>query len=1798
MDDQLKIVINTGLNTKDTSQIEADLKIIEKALQDKQIKVNVGFDTSKIKQEAENASKQIDANIKTKTPNISVGVEVNQKKLDQAKSVLLKQMEILQAQANKANIDLNANGNQTKFNDLISTNNFENMKDAGYNLKMMRLEYQKLNAEMTKDIPQNALEGMNKKLLNMPSAITQIETKFAKLKQPTQEVSTQVANLNTLLNNANNINLSNDERIQTFNKLKDSIVLTKNEISALQSVENQVASKSKLNSSIEKLSIQAQIGRNRFQTLTNQLKPIAKKEYSDRINDISNSFKNVSNSADLSKATGEMNKFRTEMISTGNVGKTMWTKLGENVKNFVGFLGSATLVMTVVNGIKGVVSNVSTLDKSLTDLRLATNGTAEETTKLLSAYNKMAVSMGATTKEIADSADSFLRQGKSITDTNTLIKDSMMLSKLGQIESADATTYLTSVTKGFGISVSDTIGVVDKLSAVDMVSATNAGGLAQALAGVANSAKLAGVDINKLAGYAAVIGETTGESMDSVGTSLNAMFSRMGNIKLARLADYQNDGESLNNVETVLNGLNIKLRDSQSQFRNFGNVLDEVGGNWNSYNSVQQHAIAASIAGVNHMNDFLTLMSGYKTALGYASIATNSSGTAMQKFSIYEESVEAKSKKLTASLEGLSSAFLDSGLVKGTLDVGSGLFGGLTKLIDTLGTIPTLAGIASVALSTMGKQQIFGNQNGSFSFLGKTVEEMRQATAEGQKFGGLFTKQVVQPFANAESVINKYNLGLKNNSLTQKGFQRLLEQSDESLGGYLTGLKGAPADVSKYTTSLNTSKVSTVGLTVATTAMNMAMTMGIAALVTLAVTGISKLITYQQDCINKANELTSTYKEQQKTITDNISTIQGLDGEFTKLSKGVGEYGNNIALSADEYKRYQEIVSQILGISPQLTTGYNAEGDAITKKNDLIERSIALLKEEQKQKLADITTDDKLKEIGKGKKEETKKANDKIQSTGKDAMDVGLKLVQEVSADSASKDSNSYSQLMQNYNNIFVGKDLNERNKALENFKSNLKTLNVDGGKNLTDFISKVQSYNRANIQAEQTSEGFAVSLQNVAQATDNYDTLTDAQKNFTTNYINQFKLTGTETDQDFIDMGNKVRDFVDTIVNASDESKANINNLFALDKSKMSAGEYKKQADVLIDVIAKEFEMNPIDLKVQLGMDSVDTLIDEAKKKVNTADVNSAYTSQEATDKSSFVEGLSEDDLKILVKLDNVGSMSMEDLKKAIDEAKKSAGGLSIVEENARTLKDVFASLSDNVSIFSTAQKEMADSGTLSSGTLSKLMELFPNYLDFITMENGKIILNTDAYKKLATAEIEETIAKKQNERGDLARQLEEEYQSVKQVGDAHYANAIAIQAEIAAKDGEINQSNLLLQASKNELNTTAPTTTKKSDPNQDAYEKAMANHIHLHNMQLESDTDFYNAMEQANETYYKNDVDHLKDYNTNIETIYNGRNDIIKQAFEDEKTILQDANSGSIADEKKYLETLSKLNDEYYKGKTQFGKEYIATQKEIAKGQADLIKQENESQIDYISSQKDKFDKAADDKINALKKQNDEVDKQLEKQQHLLDLQEKEIALKHAEENSRMVVGDNGIEYRTNPDDIKNAELDVAKAKQAIEQDKTDEQISALEDAKATGDDIYNILLEMYKALTGKDITPTKSDPEVEARLAQAITVDKDGTILVNGIPITPSSSIKDTIGNTKLDLSGFNHGNLNMNNLLNDSLNGLNNLGAVTNNNSTKSQTILCDFNGANFNLPNVQDGSSFERELIKLLPNATAQINGKQ
>lgn len=62
--------------------------------------------------------------------------------------------------------------------------------------------------------------------------------------------------------------------------------------------------------------------------------------------------------------------------------------------------------------------------------------------------------------------------------------------------------------------------------------------------------------------------------------------------------------------------------------------------------------------------------------------------------------------------------------------------------------------------------------------------------------------EVIQPFQNAEQVIWKYNQAIQHNSLTQRGWERLLAQSDDGLKAYLTNIKGTTASMTGYTVSL------------------------------------------------------------------------------------------------------------------------------------------------------------------------------------------------------------------------------------------------------------------------------------------------------------------------------------------------------------------------------------------------------------------------------------------------------------------------------------------------------------------------------------------------------------------------------------------------------------------------------------------------------------------------------------------------------------------------------------------------------------------------------------------------------------------------------------------------------------------------------------------------------------------------------------------------------------------------------------------------------------------------------------
>ena len=381
-------------------------------------------------------------------------------------------------------------------------------------------------------------------------------------------------------------------------------------------------------------------------------------------------------------AFDEMNKrLREAGVYTDTFSSKVRKLFGEHFDTAVAMVG----VHALQQAVQQLYQNVVALDRVTTDLQIATGMSRSETKELVSQYSELGQELGATTADTAKAADTWLRQGKDLQETQELVRQTMYLSKLGQIDSEEAATALTSALKGYKLEAADAASVVDKLVSVDMLAAASSGGIATAMSECANSANIAGVSMDKLIGYLTVVKEVTQDGDESVGKFAKTMFARMGNIKSGRLEDPET-GESLSDVETVLSNLGIKLRDSNSEFRNFGDVLDEVASKWDSYNSVQQHAIAQAFGNTRNQEKFLVLMENYKDALSYTETAEESAGTAAAKYEeAYMSSIEAAQNRLMASFESMSTAALDGGLVAGLMDIANALTKILTPLVSIIG---------------------------------------------------------------------------------------------------------------------------------------------------------------------------------------------------------------------------------------------------------------------------------------------------------------------------------------------------------------------------------------------------------------------------------------------------------------------------------------------------------------------------------------------------------------------------------------------------------------------------------------------------------------------------------------------------------------------------------------------------------------------------------------------------------------------------------------------------------------------------------------------------------------------------------------------------------------------------------------------------------------------------------------------------------------------------------------------------------------------------------------------------------
>lgn len=390
--------------------------------------------------------------------------------------------------------------------------------------------------------------------------------------------------------------------------------------------------------------------------------------------------------AEAGRLDGEMKKINASVHTGSNVFQNWGNRLTNAIKNTIAYtftLGGMRKAQQLLN--EAIRFNID-LNAEMTKIQvLQAQGaqTPDEIASLARAFNSLGKQMGATTLEVARGSVEWLRQGKTIEETTELLKASTIMSKLGNLDAAQSTEYLTSVLNGYQMEASEAINVVSKLVAVDNVAATSTAELATALRYSSAVAAEAGVSFEKLVSYIGVISQTTRQNAEMIGQALKTIFTRMQDIMQGGLDE---EGLGINNVERALRRVNMTIMESETEFRDLDAVLEELSAKWDTLTEVEQSNIAKAIAGTRQRNMFLILMQEMNEALRLQEVQAISTGLALERYDIYMESITAKQAVLKTSIESL---FLEEGFQKG-IKLALEFATSIVNLIDNLGGLKTV----------------------------------------------------------------------------------------------------------------------------------------------------------------------------------------------------------------------------------------------------------------------------------------------------------------------------------------------------------------------------------------------------------------------------------------------------------------------------------------------------------------------------------------------------------------------------------------------------------------------------------------------------------------------------------------------------------------------------------------------------------------------------------------------------------------------------------------------------------------------------------------------------------------------------------------------------------------------------------------------------------------------------------------------------------------------------------------------------------------------------------------------------
>ncbi len=435
----------------------------------------------------------------------------------------------------------------------------------------------------------------------------------------------------------------------------------------------------------------------------------AEKSYGDVFDNMLSELRSGSlDNIGVDRVSKQFQTLRQEISLTGKVGKNFWEKLKEQTEKFSSWMTLTGFISGAWRNLQKMVTNVIELDSAMSNLKKVTDETETSYAKFLKNTSQQAKDLKIDLSDLVNQTAEWSKKGYNMSESGILSKSSGIYSVVGEVYNKTAVQDLTTVMKSYNMTVEEAIDIVDRFNNISNKYSVSAADIGKMLSNSISSLSIAGNSLDQAIAMGTTITEITGDASEA-GNTLKVLSMRLRGAS----TEIENIGESTDGMaestaklrEKILALTNVTgkggfdIMAGDDSFKSTYEIMQGISEVWQDISDVNQAALIELIAGKQRGNTVSALLTNMAQANNILNDSLNSSGSAMEEYELYLESIEGRLQGFKTSFESLSSTVIDSELVKGAVDAGTGVLNFLDETIDKLGTIPTLLTAISAGMA-------------------------------------------------------------------------------------------------------------------------------------------------------------------------------------------------------------------------------------------------------------------------------------------------------------------------------------------------------------------------------------------------------------------------------------------------------------------------------------------------------------------------------------------------------------------------------------------------------------------------------------------------------------------------------------------------------------------------------------------------------------------------------------------------------------------------------------------------------------------------------------------------------------------------------------------------------------------------------------------------------------------------------------------------------------------------------------------------------------------------------------------